>query len=89
MKQWAETDTQQVLSECKEELYCGDHALKQAAQKGCGVSLHEDIQESAHNLCNQLQDDPASGGPVKMMTMTHCGSFHPYPLYGTTSITKV
>lgn len=50
MRQWAETDAQQVLAEYMEELfYCGDRTLKRAAQKGCGVSLPGDTQESGQN----------------------------------------
>ena len=53
--QRAQTEAQEVLSEHEEELLRseGNGALKQVAQRGCGVSLSGDIQ------------DPPGQGPVQ------------------------
>ena len=45
--QWAQTEAEEVPSEHEEELLHseGDGNLEQVAQRGCGVSSSEDIQD--------------------------------------------
>ncbi|KAJ7411676.1 hypothetical protein BTVI_48773 [Pitangus sulphuratus] len=56
-RQWAETDTQELPPEHKEELLCcADQALEGIAQRDCGVSLTGDIQETF--VCNPVPCAP-------------------------------
>ena len=60
--QWAQIEAQEVPSEHKEELLHSedDGALEQAAQRGGGVSLSGDIQDTPR--CGPVQ--PAVGDPA-------------------------
>jgi len=76
--QWAQTEAQEVPSECEEELLPseGDGALEQAARGGCGFSFSGDIQDPpGQGPLRTAVGDPASAGGLDYMT--HRGPFQP------------
>jgi len=78
--QWAQTEVQEVPSECEEELIPseGDGTLAQAAQGGCGVSFSGDIQDPpGQGSVQPAVGDPALAGGLDWMT--HRGPFQYLP----------